>query len=281
MDAEAYRAESRERWERAAEHWGRTADLFAEVTRPVSEWMVAQLHPQPGQTIVDLAAGTGDTGFLAADAVRPGGRVLITDGAEAMIEVARARGKALGIENAEFRTMELEWIDLSAATVDGITCRWGVMLLADPEAALQEIRRILRPGGRFALAAWDEPARNPWLTEVNRVLVELGHTQPPEPGLPGPFAFSRPGHIEELLLNAGFEDVVVDAVDFDVTAKDLDDWWETMSRMANELRRLLGGFTPAEHYAVRDAVDAAYARFVQDDGSLRVPARTLVAAAGA
>ena len=281
MDAEAFRAESRERWEEAAAGWQARADVFAELTLPVSRWMVDAIAPQPGQTILDLAAGTGDTGFLAADRVKPDGRLIVTDGAQAMLEVARERGAQQGVDNADYRVMELEWIDLSTASVDGALCRWGIMLLADPEAALRECRRVLRPGSRLALAAWDAAGANPWLSLAGHTLLELGHVEAPDPERPGPFSFAEPGRIEELLLDTGFDDVVVEAVDFPMTATSVDAWWEHLSEMANELRRLLPTLSPAEHYALRDAIDAAYAPYVRGDGSVEIPARTLVAAAGA
>ena len=75
-----------------------------------------------------------------------------------MVDVARARATELGVRNVEFRIIDAESIDVPAAAVDVVLCRWGYMLMADPAAALQETRRVLRPGGRVALAAWDPPS---------------------------------------------------------------------------------------------------------------------------
>src|ERR671929_1000119 len=182
MDAEAYRAESRERWEAAAAGWGQEREAFQRDTVAVSQWMLDAAHLQPGHTVLELAAGPADLGLMAAELVAPGGRAIITDGAEAMLDVARARAQELGTTNVEIRQMEAEWIDLPAASVDAVLCRWGYMLLADPEAALRETRRGLKPGGRVALAAWDAAERNPWLTRIGSVLIERGHMQPDPPG---------------------------------------------------------------------------------------------------
>src|SRR5688500_18234249 len=108
--------------------------------------MVDAIRPQTGHMVLELAAGPGDSGFLAAELIAPGGKLICTDGAEGMIAAARERAERLGIANAEFRTMELEWIDLPAASVDGILCRFGYMLAIDPEAALRDARRVLKPG---------------------------------------------------------------------------------------------------------------------------------------
>ena len=281
FDAETFREESRERWERIASGWAAAREALQREAAPVSAWLIEAIEPQPGQTVLELAAGPGDTGLMAAQRVAPGGKAIITDGAEAMVEVAQARAVELGIENVEVRQMEAEWIDLSAASVDGVLCRWGYMLLADPEAALRETRRVLRPGGRVALSAWDAPERNQWLERGHRIAVERGLVPPPEPGAPGAFALAAPGRIEELLEAAGFDDVVVEAIDLTVGAPSLDAWWQRTLQTSAWMAQAVAGLSPADHYVFRDVLDDAYREFVGDDGRVAIPGRTLVAAAGA
>ncbi len=148
IEPEEQRALSREAWERAAQGWGNHAERIREWGMPVSVAMVDGLGLQPGQRVLELAAGPGDTGLMAAELVRPGGTLISSDGAEAMLAVARERAAQAGIDNVEFRQLELEWIDLETASVDAVLCRWGIMLIVDREAAAQEVRRILKPGGQ-------------------------------------------------------------------------------------------------------------------------------------
>jgi len=281
MDAEAYRADSRDRWEAAAPGWAREREAFQRDAITVSRWLLDAAHLQPGHTVLELAAGPADTGLLAAELVAPGGKAIITDNAEAMIEAAKARAEEVGATNVEIRPMEAEWIDLPTASVDAVLCRWGYMLLADPEAALRETRRVLRPGGRVALAAWAAPDANPWIAVMGRVMVERGLVEQLPADAPGPLAFGRPGRIEELLDVAGFDDIEVAPLDFAFHAASLDEWWEHSIAMSGSFSRVVGDLSPAEHYALRDAVDAAYAPYVRDDGSLEIPARALMAAASA
>jgi ubiquinone/menaquinone biosynthesis C-methylase UbiE len=281
LDPDQQRAASRDAWEHAADGWGRRADRVREWGMPVSAAMVDALALQPGQRVVELAAGPGDTGFMAAERVKPGGTLISSDGAEAMLDIARARAVELGIDNVEFRQLELEWIDLPTASVDAVLVRWGIMLIVDPEAAAHEIRRILRPGGRAAFAVWDRPERNPWAVIPIRAMVELGHAEPPDPAMPGMFALADDGRLTELLQSAGFEDVVVTQV---AVARHYDELpgyiKETVDLSAtfSATYQQLGSDQQAE---VIDAITAAAQPYVAGDGSVTLPGSSLVASAGA
>ena len=276
-----WREENIARWDRAAPGWAATREAFQRVNLPVSHWMVEAIHPQPGHRVLELAAGLGDTGLLAAELVKPAGSVLITDAAEGMVEAARAHAEELGADNVEVRAMQAEWIDVPAASIDAVLCRYGYMLLADPEAALRETRRVLKAGGRVALAVWDVPERNPWATIFRAAAEEAGISSPPAPNDAGQFALAAPGAVEELLQATGFDDVEVDGLDLAFEAESVDAWWDVVLQTSASMAEAVRGLAPAEHYKLRDALDAGYAEFVRDDGSLLLPARALVAAATA
>ncbi len=194
FDANAHRDASLENWEEAASGWVRQAELMRDFAAPVSHWMLDAIAPQPGQRVLELAAGLGETAMLAAELVAPMGGVVVSDQAEAMLAGARARAAALGFENVEFKVLNAEWIDLPVASVDAVLCRWGYMLMADPAAALGETRRVLRSGGRVALAVWDTLEANPWALLVTQELIERGLVLRPDPDaepMPGPFALGR------------------------------------------------------------------------------------------
>ena len=280
-DPDALRAQITERWERSARGWGAQRAVFQAAAEPVSQWLVERVDPQPGLRMLELAAGPGDTGLRAAELLHPMGTMILSDVSEGMIDVARARAAELQITNVEFKVMDAEWIDLPTADVDGVLCRWGYMLLADPGAALRETRRVLKPGGTVALAAWTGPEDNAWSSVPNQELVRMGAAEPPAPDAPGQFAWRDPATISEALEEAGFVLAEIDQVDFAFRYPSLDDWWDVALDLSPGMYDAVAALTPARRDDLREAIDARLAEYVADDGSVALPARTHVAAASA
>jgi len=281
IDPDEYRSASREHWAGAAGAWGANRAIMQAGAEPVSQWMVDAIDPQPGHRVLELAAGSGDTGFLAAELIEPGGTLICSDAVEEMLDQARARAAQLGIANVEFRRIDAEWIDLPTASLDAVLARWGYMLLADPEAALRETRRVLRPGGRVALAAWTAPAENPWTAVAQEEVRALAGIAEPDLDAPNMFAFRDAGRIRALLETTGFTDIVIEQVDVELRYDDLDSWWDVALDVSSNLMEQVGMLTPAQRDEARDAIDARLAPYVAEDGSVTLPGRTHVAAAGA
>jgi SAM-dependent methyltransferase len=282
VDPEEYRRTSMANWERAAEGWRAHRSELQAVAAPVSQWMIEAIAPQPGETILELAAGPGDTGLMAAELLKPGGKLILSDASEGMLEVARDRAEDFDLDQiVEFRRIEAEWIDLPTASVDAVLCRWGYMLLADPGAALRETRRVLKSGGRLALAAWATAPENPWVSAGMAEIARLLDQPPADPDAPGMFAFGAPGRIEELLDAAGFDDVVVDAVDVRFEHPSFEQLWTTRLEMSVPFADTVAGLPEPKVDQLREALGRALERYRSPDGALSIPGRSLVAAARA
>jgi SAM-dependent methyltransferase len=284
FDANAYRQTSLEGWEAAAPGWVRRQDLLRAYAAPVSYWMLDVLSLQPGQRVLELAGGVGETGMLAAELVAPMGTVIISDQAEAMLAGARERAQQLGVANAEFKVLNAEWIDLPLASVDAVLCRWGYMLMADPAAALAETRRVLAPGGHVALAVWDSIESNPWALLPGQELIERGIAPIPAANAehqPGPFALGSTDVVSELLARAGFTDIDVEALALPRRHPDFEDLWETTLDLSRGFHDAVLSRPAEEMQEIKDSLARRFAPYIAADGTLEVPGRTLVACASA
>src|SRR5215218_2302691 len=263
---EAVRQQSRATWNAVAPGWYAQREKLWKVSRPVSEWMVRRLDPQPGDTVLELAAGLGDTALMAARLVGESGRVIITDFAPEMVAAARRRAEELGVQNAEFRVLDAERMDLKTDIVDGVLCRWAYMLMTVPVAAFAETRRVLRAGGRLAFSVWAGRERNPALSLVGRVLESQGHTPPPDPEAPSAFAMADPGRIGELVVGAGFAEPEIEEVTFRWPFADQDAYWRYVTETAASASPVLRALSHEVQNTVREQVHKAARPYQSGEG---------------
>lgn len=282
-DADELRAAVRERWERAADGWRARNERFQQAAMPVSQWLVDAIEPQPGTRVLELAAGVGETGFLAAELIAPGGGALIcSDGSESMLAHARARALERGVANVAFKLLELEWIDLPAASVDAAICRWGYMFALDRDAALRETRRVLRPGGRLALAVWTAPERNPFATIPRQALVDAGLVDGFDIAAgPGMFDLADPDALRELLEDAGFADVRVEELPVAFPYDDVEDFVASTRDLSPPFADVVAPLNERQRADLLERLAAATAPFADGGGTLRIPGVALLAAAEA
>jgi ubiquinone/menaquinone biosynthesis C-methylase UbiE len=263
-----YRAASHAAWQMVAPGWVERAEQMLDWGSEITNRMLAALDARPGQTVLELAAGAGDTGFLAAREVGPSGRVISSDFAPAMVEAARRRAASIGLENVECFVLDAESLALDTDSVDGIICRWGYMLMGDPAAALHESRRVLRPDGKLVFSVWAEPTRNPWASVVGRLLVEGGHMPPPESETPGIFALAGHERITRLLTSAGFDHHQTEDVAAPISFRDFGDYWDWVLHAAGGLSITISELSDREREALRTAVKSGVTRFIEPDGGV-------------
>jgi SAM-dependent methyltransferase len=280
-DPEEQRAEMLDRWEFASSGWGKRAQRMREAGMAVSTWLIEQLSLQPGQRLLELAAGPGDTGFLAAELIVPGGTLITSDASEGMLAVARERAQQFGVKNVEFKQLQIEWIDLPTASVDAIVCRWGYMLTVDPAAGMSEARRVLKPGGRFAIAVWDRAPENPWATIPTEAFVQGGYLDPPERGGVGMFALADPDVLQQMLEDAGFVEVVIDSVEVIREYDGVKDYWDETLDLSPTHSRTLEPLSDEQRADVERRVRELTATYTDAGGAVVLPGRSLVASASA
>ena len=280
------RQRSLELWQQMAQPWERRRELTWRFTRPVSEWLVDRVDPKPGETLLELAAGTGETGFLAARRLGAEGRLISSDFAPEMVQAAERVASELGLANVEFRVLDAEQLELADACVDGVLCRFSFMLMGDPLRAFRETRRVLRPGGRLAFSTWADPSCNPWMTLSARLMIERGLTEPFSSDGPGMFALPDADTVVPLLSEAGFGEIEVEDMELQWRFDDRDELWTFASELQGPVALALAELEEEERAAVRAALEGHAAEFGADGGyelpglSLNVAARRLAESEG-
>jgi SAM-dependent methyltransferase len=258
--------------------WERWRARLEEAVAPVRGWMIRQLGPQPGDTLLELAAGAGDTGFEAAAITGQAGRLICTDFSPNMLAVARRRAAELGLGNVDFQVVDAERTGLGTHSVDGVLCRFGYMLMADPAAALTETRRVLRPGGRLALAVWGAPQRNPFFAVLAAVLAGRGHLPPPRPGGLNPFSMASQQHTRELLEAAGFSAVAMEEIPVRFPFANLEEYLTFAVDTAGPAAIALRGLSPEQRADVQARLEDALGPFGTQQG-YQLPGSALAVAA--
>jgi ubiquinone/menaquinone biosynthesis C-methylase UbiE len=266
MAVDQQRQEIYEIAEAIAPTWERRRAEVEAVMTPVREWMLRELSPRAGDTVLELAAGVGETGFDTAIVVGEQGRVICSDFSPAMLDAARRRGAERGLENVDYRMIDAERIQLEADSVDGVLCRLGYMLMVDPAQALGETRRVLRPGGRLALAVWGSMEQNPFFTVIAIALTQHGHLPPPEPPGPPVFSMASADRTTALLERAGFAGVRTEEVAVRFEVPDTDEYLSLVGDTAGPLGLALQALSETEREAVKADVEDSIARFRSERG---------------
>ncbi len=206
-DRQRWRESVRSTWTDHVEADRATARLIAEYWMPVGELMIAALRLRPGMRALDLATGFGEPAFSIAARVGPDGHVVATDLVPAALAEAERLARAMGIANVSFEQADAESLPFGDASFDAVSCRFGAMYFVDIERALGEMRRVLKPGGRVALAVWGPASENGYAQAIAPLQKHLPTAAPAESGAPTMFRFAEAGSLGAEIRAAGFADV--------------------------------------------------------------------------
>jgi SAM-dependent methyltransferase len=270
MNREELRRQSYDAWERMAAGWETARERIEDSAAPVREWLLRELAPRTGDVILDLAAGPGETGFAAAALVGKQGRIVSSDRSPAMVEVGQRRAEELGLQNTEHQVLDAENLDLEDASVDGVICRFGYMLMVDPGQALRETHRVLRADGRLVFAVWREAERNPWVAVPGELFVQRGLVPPPEPNAPGMFTLASDERISELLSGAGFSRWKIEDVSVRFVAADVQEYIAGACETGGVFARAWTAATENEREEMTAELAASFASH-NVDGRLELP----------
>jgi SAM-dependent methyltransferase len=269
-DTERLREHVHGMWAGVAPAWEERADFVDRRAAGLTARLLERAELRPGDRVLELACGLGGTGLAAAELA---GEVVLSDVAPSMVAAAVQRAAARGLRNVGGRGLDLERIDEPGDAFDVVLCREGLMFANDPARAGEEIRRVLRPGGRAVIAVWGPPKRNPWLGLVFHVVAEELGQGPVPAGLPGPFALSDATRLQSLL---PFEDLIVETHEVALHASGFDEWWERTIELSGPLARMLAAVPDDARRRIEARLRGRVAQWETKDG-LTLPGESLIA----
>jgi SAM-dependent methyltransferase len=233
---------------------------------------------QPGQRILDIAAGAGEPAVSAAERVGPSGYVLATDISEGIVELALQVARERGLKQIETRVMDGEKFDLPDASFDAVLCRLGLMYMPHPVTALREWRRALRSGGRVAVVVFSTPDRNSWGAVPVSIIRRRAQLPSPVPGQPGPFSLGGPGVLEGVFRQAGFANSEVRAVPVPLRMASAAEYVRLAREAFGAFNAMMAHLSRQERESVWNEVEGSMRSF-ESPGGFEVPGECLVGAA--
>ncbi len=246
-----------------------------------------RLHPlMPGQRVLDIGCGFGDTTQRIADLVGPDGEAVGVDAAPRFIEDAIREADEAGVLNARFLVADVQATLAGEGRFDVAFSRFGTMFFANPVAAMRNVHRALVPGGRLLMVVWRRRIDNDWLYRAQQIVEQIvsrpEEYDEPTCG-PGPFSMADADTTSEILLHAGFTEVTLSHCDIPILiGRDLDEAIDFVMALgpAGEILRLAGDRADHLHGDVEVALREGLAEFAVE-GGLLAPASTWIVAGSA
>src|SRR4051794_7428773 len=226
--ADEIRDAQRATWAGLSGGWEKWDLVIMDQLGPVGAAMIERLEIAEDQQHLDVAAGTGEPGLTVAR-LAPKGRVVLTDLALEMLEVAARRAAALGVTNIETKVCSADDLPFGDATFDSVSVRFGYMFFPDMAKATAEFARVLRPGGRLCSSVWVKPEENPWTAIAMQAIATEAEVAPPDPNGPNMFRCAAPGYLSALYEGAGLRNVEEWDVDIELVTRSPEEYWEMTS----------------------------------------------------
>lgn len=227
-------------WSESASYWEKHRKIIGEMLAPVTQALIQDAEITANCIVLDVATGPGEPALGIAAVIGPQGKVVGTDAVLEMIEAARREGHRLGLRNVGFEVALDDCLPFPANTFDSVVSRFGVMFFASPIDSVREWLRVLKPGGRVALAVWHLAEKNPFFYVVSQVVDRYADAPPPDADSPDAFRFANPGKLQAVLSSAGATETSERLLRFSIEASiSVEEFWTLRSEMSEKLRTRL------------------------------------------
>jgi SAM-dependent methyltransferase len=271
-------------WSESARYWEKHRAVIEGMYAPVAAALVADsgigagigAGIVTGQTVLDVATGPGEPALSLAGILGAEGRVIGVDVVPAMIDAADREARRRGLRNASFRVASADQLPFADDSFDAVVSRFGVMFFPSPLEGLREMLRVLKPGGRLALAVWNHASANPYHSVVARILERFVESPPLDEDAPGAFRFARAGKLFHVAQEAGVAEARERLLQFQIAAPlTLEEFWVVRAEMSDNLRTKLARLSRAQVDEIERAF-CAEARGYSSASGMSFPAEVRV-----
>jgi ubiquinone/menaquinone biosynthesis C-methylase UbiE len=225
------RDQQKDSWNKFSPGWKKWDNLFMDFLKPMGDAIIQSINSKNNDYVLDIAAGTGEPGLTIATMLN-GGKVVITDLAEDMLDIAEENAMLRGIKNVEFVSCDVCELPFDDNIFDAISCRFGFMFFPDMLMAAKEMVRVLKPGGKISTSVWNVPEKNFWITAMMGTINKHMELPPPPSGAPGMFRCAKDGFIVDLFTVAGLKNVTQKDVPSKLNCKTAEGYWNVMTEVA-------------------------------------------------
>ena len=264
------------KWSESASYWEKYRTVIREMFAPVTQALIEDARIARGNSVLDVATGTGEPALSIADLIGPTGKVVGTDAVPEMVEAARREGSRRSLQNMSFEVAFSDSLPFPANTFDAAVSRFGVMFFPSPVDCVRDVLRVLRPGGMIAMAVWHFAERNPFDYSVSQVVERYAASTAPTPGSPDMFRFAEPGALLAVLLRAGATATSERLLQFSIRASmSVEDFWTLRSEMSEKLRTRLALLSKPQLVELKREVIEAIREYSFESG-MSFPAEVLI-----
>ena len=263
-------------WRESAFYWQKHIDTIRVMFAPVTQALIENAGIVEGDSVLDVAGGSGEPSLTIAAKVGPNGSVTVTDAVAEMVNAAKTEAQRRGITNVAFEQCEADSMPFESRSFDAVVCRLGVMFFPDPLAGLVEMLRVTKIGGAISLAVWGKSDLNPFSYLITNVVARHFDEPPADPNAPGAFRFAEAGLLADLLRQAGASDVKERVLKFDIAAPlSPEGFWKMRSETSGTLREKLAGASPEQREVIAKEVKDAVRKYFPDN-QMSFPAQMII-----
>jgi ubiquinone/menaquinone biosynthesis C-methylase UbiE len=236
---EQIRDQQRETWNKFSPGWNKWDEFAMNFLKPAGDEIINFIAPKNEDYILDIASGTGEPGLTIAEMI-PHGKVIISDLAEGMLDIAKANAARRGIKNIETIACDVSELSFPDNTFDGVSCRFGFMFFPDMDQSAKEMARVLKPGKKISISVWAEPSKNYWATVTLSTINENMEILASPPGSPGLFRCSSKGMIADIFQKSGLKNISEKEFTSKINFSSLDQYWEFMNDVVAPVTAAMG-----------------------------------------